>query len=80
MEEHVHRLLHGAGASDGPAVHEKYFVCVFDGVQAVRDDDARGLLRQFFENVLKQSLSDRINVCGSFVEDQEVQDCGGRRG
>jgi len=45
MQQHINRLLHGAGTGDRSAVHEEDLVGVLDGVQAMRDDDARGLFR-----------------------------------
>ena len=42
MQEHVDGLLHGTGGGDGAAIDEEDLVGVLDGVEAVRDDNARG--------------------------------------
>lgn len=37
VHQHLNRLRERTGGFDGTAVHEKYFVRGFDGIEAVRD-------------------------------------------
>jgi len=49
VEEHVDRLFHRARALDRTGIHEENLVGVLNGIQTVRDDDARRRCRQFTE-------------------------------
>jgi riboflavin biosynthesis pyrimidine reductase len=69
MQQHIHGLLHRARASDGAAIYKEYYVGILDGVQTVRDDNARGFFRQFLQNILEQPLRHRIDVRGRLIEE-----------
>jgi len=65
VEQHIQRVLHGAGQSHLSRVDEKDLVDVIDRIQAVCDDHLRGGRRQLRQDFLQDLLGYGIDVrCG----------------
>jgi len=61
----------GAGLDDSSFVEDADEVGVFDGGEAVGDDDGGTVAHQFFEGVLDESFRFGIEGGGGFVEDED---------
>src|SRR5438309_4228277 len=66
-------MLHRAGRNDFAGIDKKDLVRVGNGIQAMRNDDLSRRLRQLAEYLLELLLGHRVDVCGCFVENQDLR-------
>ena len=66
-------MIKGSRADQFSGIHEKYFVCILDGIQTMGNDYARGFFRQFIKYLLENLFCDGVNICGGFIQDQQLR-------
>src|ERR1700743_2048648 len=73
MQQQINGLIQAPGPDDLTRVDKKYLVGIFYRIQPVGDNDACRRLRQLPENVFQHLFRDRVDIGGSFIEDQQLR-------
>ena len=65
-------MLHVPSFSDAAGVHKEDIVRIFDGIEAMRDNDACRTHGKFFQYRFEELFGDRVDVGGRFIKDEQL--------
>ena len=70
MHQHIDSVLHGARAGHRGAVDEENFISVFDGIEAMGDDDLGRSGRKLIKDRVEKLFGHGVDIGGCLVKDK----------